>query len=58
MSCYRGEDKLCVGEFEHYSPTKFISPDLAASFQTRGGSGFYFTPLFLQKILGRPEGHG
>ena len=54
MSCYRGEDKLCVGEFEHYSPTKFISPDLAASFQTRGGSGFYFTPLFLQKILGRP----
>lgn len=56
MSCYREGEKLCIGELEHYAPEKFVSPDLAKSFQTHGGSDFYSTHFFLQKILGRPEG--
>ena len=56
LNVYREGEKLCVGEWENYKPEPFVSPDLAKSFKTHGGSDFYATHFFLQKILGRPEG--
>ncbi len=56
LNVYREGDKLCIGEWERYVPEKFVSPDLASHFETHGGSDFYATHFFLQKILGRPEG--
>ena len=56
LNVYREGEKLCVGEMTSYKPEPFISPDLAKGFATHGGSDFYATHFFLQKILGRPEG--
>jgi len=56
MSAYIEGDKLCKGELTHYSPEKFVSPDLAKNFSGHGGSDFYATHFFIEKILGRPDG--
>jgi len=56
MTSYVEGDKLCVGELTHYEPEPYVSPDMAAKFQGHGGSDFYATHFFLEKILGRPDG--
>lgn len=56
LNVYRESDKLCVGENELYDPEKVVSPELAAKFGSHGGSDFYATHFFLEKILGRPDG--
>ncbi len=50
------EDKFCRGEWENYDPEKFIQPELAGKVTTHGGSDFYATYFFIQKILGKPDG--
>ncbi len=49
------KEKLCVGEWERYDPTPAVMPELAEKFGTHGGSDFYSTYLFIQKILGKPD---
>jgi hypothetical protein len=56
LHVYKETDHSCHGTFEHYHPEKFIEPELAMGAQTHGGSDFYPTHFFIQKILGRPEG--
>lgn len=56
LNVYREGEKLCVGENELYDPEKVVSPELAEKFGSHGGSDFYATHFFLEKILGRPDG--
>ena len=56
LSVYIEGDKFCKGETEWYDPEKFVSADLARNFGTHGGSDFYATHFFIEKILGRPDG--
>ncbi len=56
LSVYIEGDKFCQGETEWYDPEKFVSPDMAAKFGSHGGSDFYATHFFIEKILGRPDG--
>lgn len=56
LSVYIEGDKFCQGETEWYDPEKFVSADMAEKFGTHGGSDFYATHFFIEKILGRPDG--
>lgn len=56
LSVYIEGDKFCRGETEWYDPEKVVSADLAAKFGSHGGSDFYATHFFIEKILGRPDG--
>ncbi len=55
MSIYQEGDKLCQGTVNHYTPEKTVSAELASKFNTHGGSDFYPTHFFIEKILGNPE---
>ena len=52
------DDTLCKGKSEVYKPEKFLDTDLANSsnLQTHGGSDFYPTHCFIEKILGKEAG--
>jgi len=56
MASYIEGEKLCQGELNHYKPEPFVSPDLAKKFAGHGGSDFYATHFFIEKILGNPNG--
>ena len=56
LNVYIEGEKFCKGETEWYDPEKFVSADLARNFGTHGGSDFYATHFFIEKILGRPDG--
>lgn len=55
---YQEGDEPCKGETTVYKPEKFVSPELAknSGLSTHGGSDFYPTHFFIEKILGRPDG--
>lgn len=55
---YQEGEKTCQGENTYYVPNKFLSPELAnnSGLQTHGGSDFYPTHCFIEKILGKPDG--
>lgn len=57
LQVYREGEKLCIGETERYVPAPpSISSEMAKKFQTHGGSDFYPTHFFIEKILGNPDG--
>jgi predicted dehydrogenase len=56
LNVYTENGKVCHGALETYIPEKFVSPELAARFDTHGGSDFFPTHFFIQSILGREEG--
>jgi len=56
MAVYIESEKLCRGELKHYNPEPFVSPDSAKKFTGHGGSDFYPTHFFLEKIMGNPDG--
>lgn len=56
FNCYLEGDKLCEGEWEKYEPENDIQSELMQQFPTHGGSDFYSTYFFIQKILGKPDG--
>ena len=56
MSSYIEGEKFCIGDLKHYKPEPFVTPDLASKFSGHGGSDFYPTHFFLEKILGNPDG--
>ena len=56
MAVYIEGEKLCQGEVSHYKPEPFITSDLAKKTAGHGGSDFYTTHFFIEKILGNPDG--
>ena len=52
------EGKLCEGENTYYNPEKFVSADMVknSGVESHGGSDFYPTHFFIEKILGNPDG--
>lgn len=59
LMCYREGDTLGQGTTEHYQPKKFLALDDAgkSGIDSHGGSDFYPTHCFIEKILGRPDGN-
>lgn len=54
---YREGKKMCVGESEKYAPDLSAFSDLySAAGMGHGGSDFFPTHYFIEKILGNPEG--
>ncbi len=56
LNVYREGPDMCRGDWEKYMPEKVVSKEESSRFATHGGSDFYATHLFIQKILGRPDG--
>ena len=56
MHVYLESDKFCKGEWENYNPEPPVEPEKAKQFGTHGGSDFYATHFFIEKMLGRPQG--
>ena len=57
LQVYREGEKLCIGTTERYVPgLQPIAAEMAQKFTTHGGSDFYPTHFFIERILGRPDG--
>ncbi len=56
LNLYKEGDKLCHGDWEQYEPTPKIAAEAAKNYNGHGGSDFYPTHFFIEKILGRPDG--
>lgn len=56
LNVYREGSRACHGNLESYFPQKFVDAELAEKVATHGGSDFYATHFFIQKILGRENG--
>lgn len=56
FNIYREGEKLCQGDWEKYDPENEIGKEIAVKSGGHGGSDFYTTHFFLEKILGRPAG--
>ena len=58
MNICRETEELCRFEWERYDPENDIAVDIrdASGVETHGGSDFYPTHCFIQKILGREDG--
>jgi len=56
LNVYLEGDELCKGEWENYDPEQNIAGEAAKEFTSHGGSDFYATHFFIEKILGRPDG--
>jgi len=56
FNAYKESDRRCVGTWEHYSPEPKIAAEAAKNFPGHGGSDFFATHFFIEKILGRPDG--
>ena len=58
ISVYIEGEKLCVGKLETYVPEPRVAKDLimSSTIQSHGGSDFYATHFFIEKILGREDG--
>ena len=53
---YKEGERRCNGEWEHYAPEPSIAAEAAKNFPGHGGSDFFATHFFIEKILGRPDG--
>ncbi len=56
LHVYIEGEKLCVGKNEAYVPDAAAFSSMAKNFASHGGSDFYPTHFFIEKILGRPDG--
>ena len=57
LQVYREGEKLCIGTTERYNPQPpAVFSEMVKKFSTHGGSDFYPTHFFIEKILGNPEG--
>lgn len=58
VTVYREGEQTCQGETEVYKPTSFVAAEQKehSRLGTHGGSDFYPTHLFIEKILGNPDG--
>lgn len=53
---YTEGEKLCEGNWQKYDPETSIEKSYAEKFGSHGGSDFYATHFFIEKILGREIG--
>lgn len=56
MNLYKEGEERCKGEWESYEPEPRISAEEAKKHGSHGGSDYYATHFFIEKILGRPDG--
>lgn len=56
MNVYVEGPKVGEGNWESYEPQAFVDAEQQAGTTGHGGSDFYPTHLFIEKILGRPNG--
>lgn len=56
FNLYVEGEKRCKGEWESYEPENTIASKWAKDFSGHGGSDFYATHFFIEKMLGRPDG--
>ncbi len=56
FNLYREGENLCQGDWEKYDPKINICHEAASKVEGHGGSDFYPTHFFIEKILGRPDG--
>ncbi len=58
VTCYIEGDTPCHGSSETYEPKSFVAvaDKEGSSINSHGGSDFYPTHFFIEKILGRPDG--
>lgn len=56
LHVYRESEKVCVGDNELYVPDRAALSELAKQFSSHGGSDFFSTHFFIEKILNRPNG--
>ena len=56
FNIYREGPKFCQGEWEHYDPVNEIGMGMAGNDSGHGGSDFYPSHIFIEKLLGRPDG--
>lgn len=56
FNIYREGDKLCKGDWEKYDPENDIGKEISFKSSGHGGSDFYTTHFFIEKILGKPDG--
>lgn len=56
LNVYIEGERRCEGEWENYDPEHFIEKEQADGVAGHWGSDFYATHLFIERILGRPDG--
>ena len=57
LQVYREGEKLCIGTTQRYHPgQQSIAAEMAKKFSSHGGSDFYPTHFFIERILGNPDG--
>lgn len=58
VTCYIEGAETCKGESETYSPASFVAVEEKekSGLATHGGGDFYPTHVFIEKILGKPDG--
>ncbi len=56
MHVYKEGEEYCRGTWENYEPEPRIAAEKAREFSSHGGSDFYATHFFIEKILGNPDG--
>ena len=56
FNIYKEGSKLCQGTWDKYDPQNDIGKDIASKSDGHGGSDFYTTHCFVEKLLGRPDG--
>ncbi len=56
LHLYKQGEEFCRGTWEHYDPVPRVAAEKAREFSTHGGSDFYATHFFIEKILGHEDG--
>ncbi len=56
FNVYRESEKVCKGDWEKYDPENDIGKEISFKSGGHGGSDFYTTHFFIEKILGKPDG--
>ncbi len=56
FNMYREGAKLCRGDWVKYDPENNIGSEIEVKAEGHGGSDFYTTHFFVEKILGNPDG--
>ncbi len=58
FNLYKESDRNCVGEWEKYDPESDVAAEYRkeSGLEGHGGSDFYPTHCFIEKILGNPDG--
>lgn len=56
FNIYREGEIVCIGEWEKYDPQNDVGKEISVKSGGHGGSDFYTTHCFIEKILGKPDG--